>query len=47
LVELHSLRDKQGDRWYEVRAGDDIGWISGAIVQIEAGQAAGLPSSGE
>jgi hypothetical protein len=47
LVELQSRRDNQGDRWYEVRAGDDIGWVSGAIVQIEAGQAAALPSSGE
>ncbi|HET9222094.1 MAG TPA: SH3 domain-containing protein [Roseiflexaceae bacterium] len=47
LVELQSRRDSNGDRWYEVRAGDDIGWVSGAIVQVEAAQAAALPASGE
>jgi hypothetical protein len=47
LVELQSRRDKNGERWYAVRAGDDNGWISGAIVQIEAAQAAALPASGE
>jgi uncharacterized protein YraI len=47
LVELQSRRGDNGDRWYEVRAGDDIGWVSGAIVQVEAAQAAALPSSGE
>ena len=47
LVELHSRRDHNGERWYEVRSGDDTGWISGAIVQIEAAQAAALPANGE
>jgi hypothetical protein len=44
LVELQSRRDANGERWYAVRAGDDSGWVSGAIVQIEAAQAAALPS---
>jgi SH3 domain-containing protein len=47
LVELQSRRDDHGDRWYEVRAGDDVGWVSGAIVQVEAAQAAALPATGE
>lgn len=47
LVELQSRRDTNGERWYAVRAGDDSGWISGAIVQIEAAQAAALPVSNE
>jgi hypothetical protein len=47
LIELRSRRGENDDRWYEVRAGDDQGWVSGAIVQVEAAQAAALPSSEE
>lgn len=47
LVELQSRRDRNGERWYAVRAGDDSGWVSGAIVQVEEAQAAALPASGE
>ena len=47
LVELQSRRDANGERWYAVRAGDDSGWVSGAVVQIEAAQAEALPAGGE
>ena len=47
LVELQSRRDENGERWYEVRSGEDSGWVSGAIVQLDAAQSAALPSSGE
>jgi|RhiMetdeSRZDD1v2_1073273.scaffolds.fasta_scaffold229520_4 hypothetical protein len=47
LVELQARRDAHGERWYAVRAGDDRGWVSAAIVQIEAAQAAALPVSSE
>ena len=47
LVELQSRRDANGERWYAVRAGDDSGWVSGVIVQIEEAQAAALPVSSE
>lgn len=47
LIELQSQRDMNGDRWYEVRAGEDTGWVSAAIVHVEAAQATALPSSGD
>jgi uncharacterized protein YgiM (DUF1202 family) len=43
MVELKSRRDENGDPWYEVRAGDDTGWVSGAILKVDAAQAAALP----
>jgi uncharacterized protein YgiM (DUF1202 family) len=44
-VDLIALRDEHGERWYQARVGDDQGWISGAILKVDASQAAMLPSN--
>jgi uncharacterized protein YgiM (DUF1202 family) len=46
-VELIAQRDENGERWYQVRVGDNEGWVSGAIVQVDASQAAALPINSE
>lgn len=47
MLELNARRDTNGERWYAVRAGDDRGWVSGAIVEVEAAQADALPAASE
>jgi uncharacterized protein YraI len=44
-VELIALRDENGNRWYQVRAGEDEGWVSGQILKVDAAQAALLPTN--
>ena len=45
VVELKSRRDENGDLWYEVRVGEDEGWVSGKILKVDAAQAAALPTN--
>jgi uncharacterized protein YraI len=47
MVELVARRDENGERWYQVRADGDEGWVSGAILKVDAVQAAALPTNND
>jgi SH3-like domain-containing protein len=47
IIDLIARRDENGERWYQVRAGADEGWVSGVIVQVDESQAAALPINSE
>ena len=42
-IDLISVREENGQRWYRVRAGSDEGWLSGTVLSVDKDVAAALP----
>jgi hypothetical protein len=46
-TELLAVREEQGERWYQVRSGDETGWVSGNVLEVDPPLAASLPVNTE
>jgi hypothetical protein len=43
-LDLLAVMGDGNGRWYKVRSGDDIGWVSGTVVAVDDAVAAALPT---
>lgn len=46
-IELYEQVEFQGERWYKIRSGTQVGWVSSSVVTVDSALVAALPKNTE